>query len=243
MTTATTSLALEARIEALLFFKGEAVSISYLAELLEEDQEAVLEALARLQAALADRGVVLLRNADEVLLGTAPALGPLIEKAIKEELSRDIGKAGLETLAIVLYKGPVTRADIDHIRGVNSTFILRNLLIRGLVEKFPNPHDQRSFLYRPTFDLLQHLGVASTDELPEREAFLREIGDHADRLKASQTEAEAEDPESSGSESLDGSESDVEGSYADSFDDELEPDTVGEQETDDDEAAATGEFQ
>ena len=91
----------------------------------------------------------------------------MIEELCKEELSRDLGKAGLETLSIVLYRGPITRSGIDYIRGVNSTFILRNLLIRGLVEKIPNPNDQRSFLYRATFDLLSHLGIPRVEDLPE----------------------------------------------------------------------------
>ncbi|MBI2099909.1 MAG: SMC-Scp complex subunit ScpB, partial [Candidatus Vogelbacteria bacterium] len=70
-------------------------------------------------------------------------------------------------LTIVLYKGPLTRAEIDYIRGVNSSFILRHLSIRGLVERIPNPKDARSFLYRPTFDLFQHLGLSKIEELPE----------------------------------------------------------------------------
>lgn len=85
----------------------------------------------------------------------------------KDELSADIGKAGAETLAIVLYRGPLSRIEIDRIRGVNSTFILRNLLIRGLVERRPHPTDSRSFNYAITPSLLQHLGITSRESLPE----------------------------------------------------------------------------
>jgi hypothetical protein len=91
----------------------------------------------------------------------------LIKDLTKEELTRDLGKAGLETLSIVLYQGPISRREIDYVRGVNSNFILRNLLVRGLVEKIENPKDQRSFLYRPSFDLLSYLGISRTDDLPE----------------------------------------------------------------------------
>jgi segregation and condensation protein B len=73
---------------------------------------------------------------------------------------KDLGKAGLETLSIILYQGPISRAEIDYIRGVNSNFILRNLLIRGLIERVENPHDQRSFLYKPTLELISYLGLS-----------------------------------------------------------------------------------
>ena len=72
----------------------------------------------------------------------------------------------METLAIILYKGSVTRSEIDYIRGVTSTFILRNLAIRGLVEKYINEEDKRTVLYKPTIDLLSYLGVESTEKLP-----------------------------------------------------------------------------
>ena len=86
---------------------------------------------AQLEQDLKGRGLSLVRTDDEVMLGTAKEFSGLIEDLAKEELSRDLGKAGLETLSIVLYLGPITRADIDYIRGVNSQFILRALLIRA----------------------------------------------------------------------------------------------------------------
>jgi segregation and condensation protein B len=109
------------------------------------------------------------------MLGTSKELSPLIEKLTKDELTRDLGKAGLETLSIVLYQGPLARADIDYIRGVNSQFILRALLIRGLVERIDNPKDARSYLYKPTLDLLSHLGVSKIADLPEYEQVRKDI--------------------------------------------------------------------
>lgn len=158
---------LESLIEAVLFWKAEAISIKKLAEIFNQPETAIQTSLEQLTSQLQGRGVVLVRKDDEVMLGTAPEASSLIEKLAKEELSRDLGKAGLETLTIILYQGPITRAQIDFIRGVNSSFIVRHLQIRGLVEKIPNPKDQRSFLYRPTFDLLQHLGISKVEELPE----------------------------------------------------------------------------
>jgi len=163
------SLPLSSQIEAILFWKAEPVSFKKLASLLSVGQESIKEGLIELKEQLKGRGLTLVETADEVMLGTSKDLGALIEQLTKEELTHDLGKAGLETLSIVLYQGPISRADIDYIRGVNSQFILRNLLIRGLVERVDNPKDARSFLYKPTLALLSHLGVSKREDLPEFE--------------------------------------------------------------------------
>jgi hypothetical protein len=118
-----------------------------------------------------------------VTLTTVPQVSTLIEKITKEELSKELSKAALETLAIVLYKGPIARSEIDYIRGVNSTFILRNLLIRGLVEKIDNPNDQRSFLYGTTLATLEYLGISSSSELPKYHDTLALLGEFTSAKK------------------------------------------------------------
>lgn len=168
---------LESKIEAILFFKGEPVSIKRLSQILKLDEGKIEEALLALSRTLEGRGLVIMRKDDEAMLGTAPAFSFLIEELTREELTREIGKAGLETLSIVLYKGPITRREIDYIRGVNSTFILRNLLIRGLVEKITSPEDQRSYLYKATFELLQFMGLTKITDLPEYESVRKTIDD------------------------------------------------------------------
>lgn len=166
---------LEKQLEAILFYKGEPIKVKELSAILRADETSVREAAERLRASLSGRGVCLLQKDDAYLLGTAPDLSELIENVRKEELSRDIGKAGLETLSIILYKGPVSRSDVDYIRGVNSSFIIRNLLIRGLVERITNPNDSRSFLYKPTFELLSYLGITRIEELPDLEQVRQEL--------------------------------------------------------------------
>ena len=116
-----------------------------------------------------------MRVNESVTLATMPEVSSLIERLLREEREKELGKASLETLAILLYQGPVTRSVIDHIRGVNGTFILRNLQIRGLVERVPHPEDQRSFLYRPTADLLRHLGVSKIEDLPDYHQVIQEL--------------------------------------------------------------------
>ncbi|MEI7777545.1 MAG: SMC-Scp complex subunit ScpB [bacterium] len=166
---------LAAKIEAILFWKGEPISLKKLCQFLNTGEEEIKAGLEELEANLKSRGIVLIRKDDEVMLGTSPEIGTLIEDLTKEELTKDLGKAGLETLSIVLYKGPIRRSQIDYIRGVNSNFILRNLLIRGLVEKISDPKDQRSFLYRPTFEVLSYLGLSKTEDLPEYSQVTEEI--------------------------------------------------------------------
>lgn len=163
-------------IEALLFWKGEPLAIKKIAEVLGKTEEEIQAGLDVLKEKIQNRGVELIYKParqghsggdDEVMLGTAAKASALIEKLTKEELVKDLGKAGLETLSIIVYRGPVARAEIDYIRGVQSNFILRNLQIRGLVEKITNPKDARSFLYRPTFDLLTFMGITKIEEMPE----------------------------------------------------------------------------
>jgi len=157
---------LEAKIEAVLFWKGEPVALKRLAEILKVKESEVKDAIFNLRQNLAHRGIVVQEKDGEVTLGTAPEYSTLIENLQKEELNRELSKASLETLSIVLYKNGATRAEIDWIRGVNSSFTLRALSIRGLVEKIIDPKDARRFLYRPSFELLSYMGVQTIEELP-----------------------------------------------------------------------------
>jgi segregation and condensation protein B len=158
---------LDQQIEAILFFRGESVSVKKLATILGKTATEIQQGIDDLRKRLDTGALTIVSKDDEVMLATRAEVAPLIEGLVKEELNRDLGKAGLETLTIVLYKGPISRREIDYIRGVNSQFILRNLLIRGLVEKITDEKDERRFLYRPTFELLQMLGVSAIKDLPE----------------------------------------------------------------------------
>jgi len=158
---------LEKQLEAILFWKGEPISIKKLSQIFGKKEEEISVSLKNLEASLINRGIVLVFKEDEVTLGTSKDVSELIEKLTKEELIRDLGKAGLETLSIIIYQGPISRAEIDYIRGVQSNFILRNLMIRGLVEKIQNPKDQRSFLYKPTFEMLSFMGISKIEDMPQ----------------------------------------------------------------------------
>lgn len=160
-------LSLESKIEAILFFKNEPVTLAELSKWLDEPQENLQSSISNLQKKSEDRGIVLVTNGDEVSLGTHPTASSIVEKLQKEELSRELSRASLETLAIILYRGPISRREIDHIRGVNSSFILRSLLVRGLIERTDEISGERSYTYKTTIKLLEHLGVSTKEALPE----------------------------------------------------------------------------
>lgn len=157
---------LESKIEGLLFYKGEDVSVNKLAELLSVTVDEVEIALKKLEESLNGRGLVLVRKDDRVVLGITGELSPLIESIRKDEITKELSKATLETLSIVLYKNGVSRSEVDYIRGVNSSFILRNLLVRGLIEKVIDSKDNRRILYRPTFETLSYMNITSINQLP-----------------------------------------------------------------------------
>lgn len=168
-------MSLDSQIEAVLFYKTEPCEKSELSLFLRVSIEEILNAVEVLKNRLQNGGTRLVISDTKVQLVTAPEHSALIEEIKKEELSADIGKAGAETLAIILYRGPLSRAEVDRIRGVNSTFIIRNLLVRGLVERRDHPTDSRSFLYAVTPDLLAHLGVSTREELPDFSTIMNSI--------------------------------------------------------------------
>lgn len=159
----------------MLFYKTEPVAKKELGEFLGVSAEAIEGALAMLDARLATGATRLIDTGDTVQLVSAPEVADTIEKLRKEELSGEIGKAGAETLAIVLYRGPVSHAQIDFIRGVNSSFILRNLQVRGLVERIAHQTRPNAFEYAATPALYARLGITKKEELSEYASVMDEI--------------------------------------------------------------------
>jgi segregation and condensation protein B len=157
---------LEKQIEAIIFFRNEPVGASELQKLLGASRSEIQKTIKNLQESYKDRGIVLVSDGESVSFGTNPELSQLIENIQKEEFSRELGRAGLETLAIILYRGPISRREIDQIRGVQSSFILRTLMIRGLIER-SDVEGERSYGYKPTLKLLEYLGITKREDLPE----------------------------------------------------------------------------
>ncbi|MFT7328002.1 MAG: segregation and condensation protein B [Crocinitomicaceae bacterium] len=163
------------KIESLLFYKNEPLSYSWLAKKLEVSESHIRDNVRDMAGFYVNRGFVLIETKDNISLMTSEVSREIIQNLSKVGEERDLSKQALETLAIIIYKESVTKSQIDFIRGVNSVFILRNLLIRGLISKKQNLLDKRSPYYIPTHDLFSFLGVQSSEQLPEREAIHKKL--------------------------------------------------------------------
>lgn len=154
-------------VESLLFVAPDAVKITALADVLQEQPERIEDALAQLMTLREDGGILVQRDRDRVQLVSAPDAAPYIERFLGLDLTTKLSPAALEALAIIAYRQPVTRAQIDEWRGVSSDGVLRTLLHRGLVEQGERLEQAgRPFHYHTTFDFLQHFGLQSLDSLP-----------------------------------------------------------------------------
>ncbi len=151
-----------------MFALGRPIARSELQRLLDAAPEDINAALAAAgEISQEPRGMVIIDDGKTIELRIAPSAAQMIERVRKDEYAREVGKAGQEVLAAVIYRGPLTRSEIDFIRGVNSSQTLRTLTMRGLVRKIQNPKDSRSFLYESTTELLATLGVQRAQDLPD----------------------------------------------------------------------------
>ncbi|MCL5017491.1 MAG: SMC-Scp complex subunit ScpB [Patescibacteria group bacterium] len=162
-----------AKIEAVLFAYGEPISLEKLAKILNIDKASLEISLDNLITELngKNRGLMLVKNNGKIQLATKPDLTKLLEDIVKQEFTEDLTPAALETLSIIAYAGPVSRADIEYIRGVNSSFTVRNLLLRGLIERTTDPKRANAYIYNISFDLIKKLGLSKIEELPEYEKY------------------------------------------------------------------------
>src|SRR3990167_8188894 len=160
------------KLEAILFLSGEPVGLGKLSKIAKEDKDKIKEALFELSEILHPRGIRLSEKNGEYLLVTAPELG------------EDLSRASLEALSVIVYKGPISRSEIDYIRGVGSSYTLRNLMVRSLVERVPDEKDSRVWLYRPSFEFLKYMGIEKIENLPQYDEFRKEIAEFVKRQEA-----------------------------------------------------------
>jgi segregation and condensation protein B len=160
---------LDAKLEAILFIYGEPLSLQTAAKILQVSLEEIRAARAVLEKRLlgSGSGLTLLTHGENMQLVTKPAFAQFTEAILKSELQEELTPAALETLSIIAYAGLVSRSIIDYIRGVNSSFILRSLLIRGLIERSLDPGHGNAYRYAPSFELLRHFGLSRFEELPD----------------------------------------------------------------------------
>lgn len=158
-----------AALEALLFAHGEPVSMNKIEKVLrvEAGKAEELVNLFKEELKRSERGLVLVFDSGKVQLSTKSQFGKVLSQFIKDELSEELSPAALETLSIIAYLGPITRTRLEYFRGVNSFFTLRNLMLRGLIERFPDPERVNSFLYKLTIETIRHLGLTDITNLPD----------------------------------------------------------------------------
>ena len=162
-----TDLPLSVKLEAMLFVAAEPVTTAQLATALDVSPSVIERGLNELDASLSTRGLRLQRHAGRVQLTTAPELAELIERFLGLEATSHLSRAALETLAIIAYQQPVTRPQIDSIRGVNSDSMMKSLLNKGLIlESGRADGPGRPILYSTTPEFLQHFGLNSILEMP-----------------------------------------------------------------------------
>ncbi len=160
-------------IHALLFTSGDTWTFRELADSLQTDKDSVHAAVTELHGLLADQAVVLLVHNESATLVTRPELKDVLNTLEKEEITKEFSKGALETLALIAYRGPITKSSIDYIRGVNSQFMLRSLVLRGMVEK--EIGNSRNSGYVITADALRFLGVLNQTQLPKFQELHDEI--------------------------------------------------------------------
>lgn len=179
---------LDAQIEAILFAAAKPFTMKRLAEVTSASPQDVKEALVR----LAERfqqvagGIMLQQNGTEVELVTRPETAEVVKQVVRADSQGELTRAALEALTILAYRGPLTRPELEQIRGVQSSMILRNLMMRGLIEEKEDTRLGQP-IYAITFEFLNHLGLSSVDQLPEYQSLRGHaaISDVLDQLEAS----------------------------------------------------------
>jgi segregation and condensation protein B len=163
-------MSLKSKIESLLFISAHPLSEKKIAELAGAKADEVKTVIYELISDYNERGIKIARIDDEYQMSTANDNAALIRDFIKDETNGELTRPSLETLTIIAYRGPITKAELEQIRGVNCGLILRNLMIRGLVEAGGGGEQK----YNITFDFLRFLGIKSVTELPDFEKLSRD---------------------------------------------------------------------
>ncbi len=166
---------LESKIEAVLFFKADPMSVADLARIFSVSDEEMQNKVESLAKSLMERGLTLIQNGGTVTLVTDARVSDVIERITQEEISGELSRAAKETLAVITYKNPISKREIDYIRGVNSATILKSLSLRGLIERESCLAGDNAVLYKPSADFLAYLGISKVDELPEHDKIQEKI--------------------------------------------------------------------
>jgi segregation and condensation protein B len=168
-------VSLQSKLETLLFVSSKPLTIRKMSQLLKEEGKKIEVALAELMDAYnGKRGISILKSDKEYQMASAPEHDGLAKLFYKDETTGGLTKPSLETLTIIAYRGPISKPELEEIRGVNCSLILRNLLIRGLVQKEVNAKLGLE-MYAISMDFLHMLGIPSPEALPDYETLSRDL--------------------------------------------------------------------
>ena len=163
-------MSIKSKIESLLFISSKPLAASLLADLLKTEKKQVIAAADELMENYknSQAGTQIIKDGAKYQMVSAPANAKVIQAFIKDETTGELTRPSLEALTIIAYRGPVSKIDLDRIRGVNCALILRNLLLRGLIEaKFDKK--KKETYYTATFDFIRFLGLSNLKDLPDYE--------------------------------------------------------------------------
>jgi len=158
-----------AELEAILFASGDPVAIEKLQKFLKLTKGQIKDNMESLSAKYETNqsGLQLIEKRGKIQLVTKASLAKDVAEFLGKALNEELSKSSLETLAVIAYRGPVTRVQIEYIRGVNCSYALRVLSLRGIIERKDNPLDSRSYLYEISFDFLKSLGLKKIEDLKD----------------------------------------------------------------------------
>lgn len=188
------------KIEAILFASGDPVDTEKLADFLKISKKEIAEEIANLKDFYLESksGLQIVTKGNTIQLVSNSKFGKTVADFLDKSVNEPLTKAALEVLAIIAYRGPVTRSQVDHIRGVNCSFMIRNLAIRGLIEKVENPANNRSYLYVASYDFLKSMGLERIEQLSDyellnkteiKQGMQEDLGEIAERMANEDKEA------------------------------------------------------
>ena len=172
---------IKSQIESLLFISAKPMTVKQLSKLIKKPDKEIKHAWGELAEDYKreKRGMRIMRNGSKYQMVSSPDNAKLVHEFIKDEVSGELSIPSLETLTIIAYRGPISKLDLDRIRGVNCALILRNLLFRGLVEVTFNKKKRETY-YNITFDFIRFLGISDAKELQDYERLSKD--DALDRM-------------------------------------------------------------
>jgi len=174
---------IKSKIESLLFISAKPMTTKQLSDLLKVKEAEIKKAGDELVEDYKNnkKGIQIIKNGSKFQMVSSPENSKVVQDFIKDETTGELTRPSLETLTIIAYRGPISKIDLDRIRGVNCSLIIRNLLLRGLIEA-KNDTKKKETYYTVTFDFIRFLGINDILELPDYEKLSKD--DMIDRFLA-----------------------------------------------------------